>query len=508
MSGQSSFKRKVAYLVGIAVLMVPIALLGQPSTSGTINHPGSTGGVLAQWRREQGLSQTNLGELDPTTEALKLAALGMRGVASTILWTKSQRFQREQDWTSLSAAYEQITKLQSHFISAWRNQAWNLSYNVSIEWDNYHDRYFWIIKGINFAKEGARYNDRSPLLKWEIGWIISQKIGRSDEHTLFRELFREDDDFHGDRRTGNQRDNWLVGKEWFVAAQNLVDNENVPLRGKNPIVFHTHPAMAQINYAMAIEEEGTFGEVAQVAWSRARQDWKKYGEREFDIHGTRIRLEDFDLYLGFYREKVAALEALQPGLRNQLLGMKIAKLSEADQALLKKPREKLTSEDIDRLRKLQSRITVDHGEVAEQIPPDHREEARKLASEATNYYNKLELIDHSRNETNFRFWKMRCQAEKTDDALSARRLIYEGNRAYEEGADLQTARQQYEAGLERWSAVFDQFPLLLEDGTIGDELLEVIDRYKEILRKSDEPFPDPFVLQKLLDFNWMPTPPK
>jgi len=508
MSGQNSFKRKVAYLIGIAVLMVPIALLGQPSTRGTVEQSGSAGGLLARWRTEQGLSQANLGELDPTTEALKLAALGMRGVASTILWTKSQHYQREQDWTALSAVNEQITKLQPHFIAAWRNQAWNLAYNVSIEWDNYRDRYFWIIKGIDFAREGARFNDRSPLMKWETGWIISQKIGRSDEHELFRELFRNDDDFHGSRRTGNQRDNWLVGKEWFEAAQNLVDNEGVPLRGKNPVVFHTHPAMSQIHYAAAIEEEGTFGEVAQVAWSRAQQDWKAYGEREFQVSGTQIRFEDFDLYMELYREKAARLEALHPGLRAQLLDLKVKKLSEADQALLKKSREDLSSDDIDRLRALQPQLLIDHAEVAENIPADRREEARKLASEAANYFNKLELVDRSRNEVNYRFWKVRCQAERTEDALSARRLIYEGNRAYDEGADLQTARKRYEAGLEHWSALFDQFPLLLEDGTTGDELLAVIDRYREILRKSDEPFPDPFVLQSLLDLNWMPTPPE
>ncbi len=508
MSGQSSFRRKVAYLIGIAVLMVPIALLGQPSTRKTNDHPGSEGGLLAQFRRDQGLSEANLGELDPTTEAIKLAALGMRGVASTILWTKSQHYQREQDWTSFSAVNEQITKLQPHFIAAWRNQAWNLAYNVSIEWDNYRDRYFWIIKGINFSKEGVRYNDRSPLMKWETGWIISQKIGRSDEHTLFRELFRNDDDFHGGRRTGNQRDNWLVGKEWFEAAENLVDNEGVPLRGKNPVVFHTHPAMAQINYATAIEEEGTFGEVAQVAWSRAQQDWRDYGEHEFEIGSTRIRFEDFDLYFELYNEKAALLEAMQPGLREQLFNLKKSQLPEADQALLDKPREEITPADASHLRELQPKVFVDLDEVAENMPTDRREAARKVASEAMNYFYKIDLIDTSRNEVNYRYWKVRCQAEITDDALSARRLLYEGDRAYDEGADLQTARKSYEAGLKRWRALFDQFPMLIEDGITGDELLAVIARYKEILNKSDEPFPNPFVLQDLLDFNWMPTPPE
>ena len=44
--------------------------------------------------------------------------------------------------------------------------------------------------------------------------MISQKIGKADESKQFRKLFKEDDDFNAGRALA-QRDNWLVGKEWF-----------------------------------------------------------------------------------------------------------------------------------------------------------------------------------------------------------------------------------------------------------------------------------------------------
>ncbi len=52
--------------------------------------------------------------------------------------------------------------------------------------------------------------------------MISEKIGKADESKQFRKLFKEDDDFHGIAPAG-PRDNWLVGKEWFEQAVDMVD---------------------------------------------------------------------------------------------------------------------------------------------------------------------------------------------------------------------------------------------------------------------------------------------
>ncbi|NIL99325.1 MAG: hypothetical protein GTO62_20065, partial [Planctomycetales bacterium] len=71
----------------------------------------------------------------------------MRGVAANILWEKVHRYKKRKDWTNLAAAVNQITTLQPNFISVWIFQAWNLSYNVSVEFEDVRDRYQWVIKG-------------------------------------------------------------------------------------------------------------------------------------------------------------------------------------------------------------------------------------------------------------------------------------------------------------------------------------------------------------------------
>ena len=132
--------------------------------------------------RESGLSQTQLGQIDPTSETIKLATFGLRGVAALVLWEKANDYKMKEDWANFAATLNQIIKVQPHFISVWIHQAWNMSYNVSVEFDDYRERYRWVIKGINYLKQGIKYNKNEPRLVWETGWTISQKIGRADEH--------------------------------------------------------------------------------------------------------------------------------------------------------------------------------------------------------------------------------------------------------------------------------------------------------------------------------------
>ena len=92
MNERASFIRKIVYIFVIAALLLPLSWLSQPETTtqtaeGTLVH--SKGGALAQYRREHRLSQANLGDIDPASETIKLATLGLKGVAANLLWDKA-----------------------------------------------------------------------------------------------------------------------------------------------------------------------------------------------------------------------------------------------------------------------------------------------------------------------------------------------------------------------------------------------------------------------------------
>ena len=60
--------------------------------------------------------------------------------------------------------------------------------------------------------------------------------------------------------------------------------------------------------------------------------------------------------------------------------------------------------------------------------------------------------------------------------------------------------------------MLDKNPSLIPDQTAGDDLMDVIKRYRRILGQLDEPFPQPFILQDVIDAhqqrNPSPPPPK
>lgn len=510
MTSRSSFVRKIVYLVAIGALLFPLHWLSNPATNAVKGIPGSPGGILADLRDKNHLSQSQLGQVDPTSVTIKLATLGMRGVAANILWEKANDFKMKKDWTNLGATLNQITKVQPNFINVWSNQAWNLSYNVSVEFDDYRERYRWIIKGIDFLKEGIRHNERQPKLVWDMGWMISQKIGKADESKQFRKLFKEDDDFH-DRdplypsRPPALRDNWLVGKEWYERAVDMVDTGLI-MFGKSPLLFRASGPMGQMSYAEALEKDGTFGEVAKAAWASAAREWHRYGDKDIPTSYVDektqkpvvIRLNEGEMHEAAAKKLVAELEALQPGLREKLVAEKREALTPAQREALDTPPEKRTGKQFELASQAEEAIKVTHGEVARRVAASKRDEAKKLAKEIADHEELASYINRYRDIVNFVYWRLRANIEQTDDMLNARKLVYQGDRAYSEGA-LEAARDAYQKGLLGWRKVLDEFPTLVVDQTTGEDLIEVIRRYRRILSQLDEPFPEKFILQDILD---------
>ncbi len=510
-SRQRSFYWKIGYVAGICVLVLVLHWLGRPATIGSTEGKGSPGGVLARLRAEHGLSEAALGEIDPASETMKLATLGMRGVAVNILWTKAHEFKMKKDWTNLSATLEQIAKLQPHFISVWKFQGWNLSYNCSVEFDDYRDRYRWVIKGINFLRDGISYNQFEPRLYWDQGWFTSNKIGKADEKVQYRRLFREDDDYHASlplELRDPTRDNWLCGKQCFLKAIRL-DTEGHEMKGMGDLIFLSDPGMCQINYAKALASDGIFGEVAQQAWARAAREWHasegSFGSSEVETtfrdprtgETLVIRLNDKESFIEEAESLEAELDALAPGLRDKLREEKRATLSDEERAALDVPEAQRTTDEVAAALAARRKLEVSVDEVAQRVTGKDRPKALKLARDARLARQMASYINRYRDIVNFEYWRLRCETEQTDMALAAREYIYEADQAAH--LDLIAAKENYEKGLAEYRKLLDAFPELLEDEVTGEELVEVIDNYKRHLRRLEEYLPADFILQDVLD---------
>jgi len=475
----------------IVLLLIPMAWLSQPATS------KSAGGKLATLRAEYKLSQANLGEIDPASATMRLASLGMANIGANLLWERANYYKKTEDWTNFRATLDQIIKLQPNFVAVWRFQAWNLSYNVSAEFDDYKDRYHWVKEGIKYLYRGNEYNADSPRLQWDTGWFISHKIGRSDERQQFRRMFRHDEDLFGDDAKTKDFDNWLEGKRWFELAHDTVRRIN-SYKGMNPLIFQADPAMAQINYAANLNEDGVYGERAKQAWQQANDDWFAYGRTIIPTtFGFDIALNDKESAQEKAKELRAKLDAMAPGAREQILAEKRAALTPEQLAAFDIPYEQRTPEQQTIAGPLDDKVRVSHLEVGQRAPEDKRLEALNVADELGRAEEYALGVERYRSVVNFDYWRTRCEMERTDDALQAHTLVNSGKQKRER-ADLVGAKADLKEGLEHWKKALGKYPTLLDDRTTGEELAAVIESYREILEQNEEHLPEDEFFQMVL----------
>ena len=507
----ASFVRKVIYLVAIAVLLLPIAALSQPATAGRGESERSSGGKLAQLRSEYRLSQAELGEIDPASETMKLATLGLRGVAVDILWFKALDYQKKQDFTGLELTVKQIIRLQPNFLKVWDFQAHNLSYNSSVEFDSYRDRYAWVKKGIDFLILGTHYNRDEPGLFYQVGWFTGQKMGRSDESRQFRKMFKTDADLHEQFRLhgvdvdqaltyhDGKPDSWLAAKLWFDKGERAAEHKSI--RTKSPLIFYSGGPMATINSASAMEkDDGVYGQYASFAWKNGLDGWTNFGNRQIPTSvGITVQLNTLEVLNERHQGLEVKLDAIAPGARAELKKQKIAALPKRERDLYDKPADKRTPEEsFVAENMLEAKVRPSNDEVATKVGREKLGQAREIADQLQRLDREMEMTSRYRGTVNFDYWKSRCEAEQTNEALAARELVHDAEALHKSQRNLNAARQKYEQAWENWAVVYEKHPRLF-DSVEATELVESVEKYGLLLDSLDLKFPADFKLMKLLD---------
>lgn len=289
MNGLTSRQRKLAYAGCILLLLIPIVYLGAPTSEDV--QPGTktavSGGVLAQMRVEYDLGESTLGEIDPSSAAMNLVLLGLRGPAAGILHLKAIEYQSKKDWAKLKTTVDSIIKLQPHYEEIWKFQGWNLAFNVSREWDIVADRFYWVKEGVKFLQLGTSRNQTATILFHNVGDFIGRKFGGPDEKKFFRKFFVDDPD---DERFGENsadpeinpqgKHNYLVAHDWFDETN---EKDRVyRIKGMTHVFARQGPARSLLDYASAIQDDGKFGEENRIAWENAYKEWtEEYGTYTF-----------------------------------------------------------------------------------------------------------------------------------------------------------------------------------------------------------------------------------
>ena len=211
-----------------------------------------------------------------------------------------------EDWTSLSAVLEQIIRLQPNFFSVWDFQGHNLSYNISVEFDDYRDRFYWVMKGIEFLKEGIAVTTPPIRGFWpaSAGFTATRSAGPTStcstagcSRSSRKKRRKAHRQLAGCATIGtSRREDWSIRASrcgCTSAASRKPDATSPAKRPPARCCSSPKPPMALINYADTMEEEGTFGDTAKAAWENAAREWNDYTKRRsfhlIRLHGAADR---------------------------------------------------------------------------------------------------------------------------------------------------------------------------------------------------------------------------
>lgn len=136
------------------------------------------------------LREQSMGDVELSGSFVRLTLIGSRGVAQCWLWWKANELQKRHEWNKLELAVAWITRLQPHYKTPWQFQGWNLAYNVPAECDRVKDKYYFIARGIALLAEGERQNRNNPELRYDVAFMLQNKIGMADEQHTLRTLFQ------------------------------------------------------------------------------------------------------------------------------------------------------------------------------------------------------------------------------------------------------------------------------------------------------------------------------
>ena len=393
----------------------------------------ASGGVIAQERFKARLGEASLGDVDPASTSMSLVLLGMRGMAANLLWMQADQLRDRKQWSQLEQTVESILLLQPHFQSVWKFQCWNLTYNVSAECDAVTDRFYWVKRGLIFLTRGVKRNTSIPELPHDLGDFCGKKIGRADERDFYRRFFVSDPDpkFNGGPDGQVNPD----GLDNYLVARKWY---RVAVDTADTGVIQQHKMDGPLFYSYPTKSLMDFGAAKQQDALDAKVD----SMGQLFAEARQRWAEAYDEWVGEFgrREFVVPI---------------FGKL---------------------------------------QIDGNESELAKYAAEDNMSLAQKIEYRDRYQNTTGYRYWKLRCEVEKTTDLSEGHKLLILGRKKYRDDQDLQGAEKDLEDGLTRMERVCVQFKtpegrskILADDSDMREEVFKAMLIYRHVRELNGKP---------------------
>ena len=530
-----SLIRKIIYIALIGVLIIPLSFIALPETRDTNGKIKNAGGIISRLRNKHDLSQARLTEVDPASETMKLASLGLRGIAVNVLWSQAIEQKKEGDYDGLNSTLQALTKIQPNFIRVWEYQAHNLAYNVSMEFDDYEYRYHWVKKGLKFLKGGIRYNKQDHRITDNLGFFTGNKFGKSDEKDSFRRIFRSDATFHEEmsdridpegyelREYGH--DSWKMAYQWYNYSRNMVDSGDAKKKRNDMIFYMFRPSQIR-NMGLSLQAEHPTGSVIQEVWRDAYEQWKDYGEQDLvNSLGVRVKLNGsvrIEDEIDRLRNKLDALapEGTRRDLTQELLpnSRLTPEQQEEYKMLAELSADQFSSDNQQRWRFLSTMLKTELDQLDQRIAAEAAKEnlvaATEIAGDIMRKQSELSTISRNNSTVNYPYWDSRTRTESENATVVAQQALHDAQQQWKQSVyedefdyDYRTKKKTitrkgaitlYKEAFEYWQPIMTANPRL-SDGQLGDLLVEHIKEYQKMLDFTNREWPKDFPMQKFID---------
>ena len=156
------------------------------------------GNHLSQQSLNRMRSDLHITRLEPLENAPPLLAFttvalgGFRGLIANYLWMRAADHQEKGRYFEMLSIASWITKLQPTFHAVWNQQAWNMVYNISTQLQDPHERWLWVMSGIELLRnEGLTYNPTEAEIYRELARFFQDKIGGTldQNHHYYKEAW-------------------------------------------------------------------------------------------------------------------------------------------------------------------------------------------------------------------------------------------------------------------------------------------------------------------------------
>lgn len=164
-------------------------------------------------------SQSELTELSDLGAATILLMGGFRGLAVNVLWLKSIDLHERRRYHDERAILDIISKLQPRYASVWVFQAWNIAYNISVQYETDEEQFKWVQEGKDFLLKGQKILPENADIAFWLGIMYSHKYGY---RPAYGELLEKCEG----------KNNYEEGAIWFDRARKLIR------QGRALSVFH------------------------------------------------------------------------------------------------------------------------------------------------------------------------------------------------------------------------------------------------------------------------------